>query len=230
MDEKMTTTRERKFIPLPDPCGIKSEIAFEATELKGETKEFVIGDLHYFDTNIILYGPRDFDSVEEMNQFMIDHWNSVVTNNDTVFVLGDFFDFDNCTDDEMCSVLDNLQGNIILIAGNHDRGHLDRIRNYGIEVIEYPIIKDGFWFLSHEPMFVTEAAPYANIFAHVHLNPMYRTVSTRSFCVSAERIGYTPILLSRVKELVRKEAVLKNELSKSNNVVLFSDAEEDEND
>ena len=166
------------------------------------SREFAIGDLHFYDSNIILYNERPFSSVDEMNQFMIDQWNSVVNNNDIVFMLGDFFDFDHCDDIQVFEILDQLNGHIILIAGNHDRDNLDVFRAYGIEVIEYPIVKDGFWFLSHEPMFVTETAPYANIFAHVHTNPMYRTVSSRSFCVSAERHNYVPVLLSAIKKVV----------------------------
>ena len=88
------------------------------------------------------------------------------------------------------------------IVGNHDKGLEDDYRKYGIEVIEYPIILDGFWILSHEPMYVSEQSPYANIYGHVHNNPMYKTVSSRSYCVSVERIGYRPIELDKVKREV----------------------------
>jgi calcineurin-like phosphoesterase family protein len=185
------------------PMADEDMMVLREEEVECGSREFVIGDHHFGDPNIIPYNNRPFVSVEEMNRFMIDQWNSVVTNNDTVFVLGDFFDFDHCDDIQVFEILDYLQGHIVLIAGNHDRGNLDVFRAYGIEVIEYPIIKDGFWFLSHEPMFVTETAPYANIFAHVHLNPMYKTVSSRSFCVSVERHDYKPVLLSEVKDAVR---------------------------
>ena len=187
-------------VQMPD----KDIVAMHEEEVTCGSREFVIGDLHFYDPNIIQYSPRDFTSVQEMNQFMASQWNSVVNNNDTVFMLGDFFDFDHCDDIQVFEILDQLNGHIILIAGNHDRGNLDVFRAYGIEVIEYPIVKDGFWFLSHEPMFVTETAPYANIFAHVHLNPMYKTVSSRSFCASAERHNYVPVLLSEAKRMVRE--------------------------
>jgi calcineurin-like phosphoesterase family protein len=194
------------FTPLHDPRGEKPETMNEVEPVMAKRhgrREFVIGDLHFYDPNIIIYQNRPFESVQEMNEYMIRQWNSVATNDDTVYVAGDFFDFHHCTKQEAYDILDRLNGNIVLIKGNHD-DHLDYFYEYGLTVIEYPILKDEFWILSHEPIFVTETAPYANIFAHVHLNPMYKTISTRSFCVSAERHNYTPVLLDDAKRAIRE--------------------------
>ena len=70
------------------------------------------------------------------------------------------------------------------------------------EVYFYPIIVDDFWIMSHEPMYINMNMPYANIFGHVHDNPIYKDFSKRSFCVCVERIGFRPILLSKIKEIV----------------------------
>ena len=163
-------------------------------------KEFLIGDPHFYDDNIRLYERPKFTTVKSMNYFMIDNWNRVVDKNDTVYVVGDFF-AQNCTEDDIIRIVNALNGHIILIVGNHDVPLLGILRKY-MDVIEYPIVKDGFWIISHEPMYVSENAPYANVFAHVHNNPMYKDVSSRSFCVSAERINYTPMLLEDVKKAV----------------------------
>lgn len=180
-----------------------NELVLTSTnQFQNEPREFVIGDNHFFDPNIIAFSPRNFSSVEEMNAYMVAQWNSVVTIYDDIFVLGDFFDCAHCDYEQVAEILSQLNGHKILIAGNHDLPYLDLYRKCGVEVIEFPIVKDEFWFLSHEPMFVTESAPYANIFAHVHTNPMYRTVSSRSFCVSAERHNYVPVLLSEAKIMV----------------------------
>lgn len=165
-------------------------------------KEFVIGDLHFFDKNIIRFGCRPFQSVLEMNEMLIKNWNGVVNKNDVVYVIGDFFDFGNCNIQDIHNTIAQLNGTIVLIVGNHDLPYVENLRTL-ITVIDYPIVKDGFWILSHEPMYVSMNTPYANIFAHVHKNPMYRDVSPRSFCASAERINYTPILLQDVYEMVR---------------------------
>ena len=104
----------------------------------------------------------------------------------------------------MCAdYLSQLKGYKILIVGNHDYISDDDKDN--LELIDYPIIFNKFWILSHKPMYVTESAPYANIFGHVHNNPMYKTVSSRSYCVSAERINYTPISFEEIKRQVMAE-------------------------
>ena len=163
------------------------------------SKTFVIADTHFGDDNIRKFENRPFDTVIQMTRGLIERWNETVSENDTVYVLGDF-----CVESEIKTVLaeNKLNGKIILIVGNHDKGFEDEYRKYGVEVIEHPIILDGFWILSHEPMYVSEQTPYANVFGHVHNNPMYKTVSSRSYCVSVERIVYRPIEFSEVKKAV----------------------------
>ena len=159
---------------------------------------FVIADTHFFGKNIMKYENRPFNTVEEMNNTFIHNWNSAVTKDDTVYMLGDFFDFDNCTYSQADDIVKKLNGKIVLILGNHDRNYVDFYRSQSnIIVEENPIIVDKYFMLSHEPMYVTVNSPYANIFGHVHSNPMYRDVSCRSFCACAERIGYAPIALDR---------------------------------
>lgn len=173
-------------------------------------KERVIGDLHFFGKEMLNIIPRPFSTVEAMNAYMIEAWNAETSPDDIVFVVGDFFDAQYCTKQEMFTILDSLNGTKILIVGNHDRPFVAWYKEYGMTVIEYPILKDQFWILSHEPQFVSEAAPYANIFAHVHLNPMYKDVSSRSICVSAERLNYRPMLLSEAKKKVMECANKEN--------------------
>lgn len=51
---------------------------------------FLIADTHFDDDNIRRYENRPFESITEMNKKLIENWNSVVTQNDEVYVLGDF--------------------------------------------------------------------------------------------------------------------------------------------
>lgn len=65
-------------------------------------------------------------------------------------------------------------------------------------VVDYPLIYDGFFILSHEPVYVNENMPYANIYGHVHSNPSFNDFSERSACVCVERTAYMPILIDAV--------------------------------
>lgn len=160
-------------------------------------KTFFIADTHFGHEAVINYENRPFKNSKEMTATLINNWNSVVSNEDTVFVLGDFSAYDKDTNMSICK---SLNGHKILVMGNHD---IEREKFYyecGFEsVCKYPIIYDNFWILSHEPMYISSNMPYANIFGHVHGNPIYTNYSKQSFCVSAERINYTPIEFNDIK-------------------------------
>ena len=79
---------------------------------------FVTSDTHFSHVNIIKYCNRPYASVEEMNNALIDNWNSVVKNDDLVIHLGDFAL--GRTIQDIKKHLDKLNGNKILILGNHD--------------------------------------------------------------------------------------------------------------
>ena len=86
------------------------------------SKTFVIADTHFGDDNIRKFENRPFDTVIQMTRGLIERWNETVSENDTVYVLGDF-----CVESEIKTVLaeNKLTGKIILIVGNHDKGFED---------------------------------------------------------------------------------------------------------
>lgn len=173
-------------------------------EYKLMGKDFFIADLHFGDSGIISYENRPFASAEEMEAELIKRWNNTVTEEDRIFVLGDFSFCDEAKNE---AILKNLKGHKLLIMGNHDRHFdCDAWRRQGFEeCIAFPVLYRDFYILSHEPVYLNVNMPYANLYGHVHNNPSYRTVSRQSFCLSAERIAYTPIpfeeICRRISEL-----------------------------
>jgi calcineurin-like phosphoesterase family protein len=70
------------------------------------------------------YCPRRSElwvNVKEMNQGLIDNWNSVVSSGDLVYHLGDFAFRKKGDTNAFQKIVDQLNGQIILIKGNHDR-------------------------------------------------------------------------------------------------------------
>lgn len=163
---------------------------------------YFAGDYHFNHSNIIKYCNRPFQNVEEMNNALIRNHNSVVKKNDTVFVMGDF-----ClgNKDIIKHFILQLNGRKILIMGNHDGYNYKFYMEAGFEeVYKYPIIYKDCFILSHEPLFMNENTPYANIYAHVHDNANFKNCTQQSFCTSLERIHYKPIRLENIIEEMQK--------------------------
>lgn len=79
---------------------------------------YFISDLHFGHKNILKYDNRPFFTITENDTTLINNWNSIVTDEDTVYILGDISWYDKC---KTLSILKSLKGSKILIIGNHDK-------------------------------------------------------------------------------------------------------------
>lgn len=116
-------------------------------------------DHHFYHKNIIQYTGRPFTSVAEMNQTILDKHNSLVTDEDIVYFLGDFA---FCSLNWQAGIFDKMRGRKYLILGNHDRKKEAMSKVGFIEVfdtldIEYQGIK---FRLCHYPFYPTEPGPF----------------------------------------------------------------------
>jgi len=75
-------------------------------------------DTHFDHANIMKYSKRPFTNVDEMNRNIVAEWNRVTASGDTVFHLGDFA---FGTPNDVKRFRDQLNGDIILVEGNHDK-------------------------------------------------------------------------------------------------------------
>ena len=102
---------------------------------------FFISDTHFDDEFAIPYFNRPFQSVDEMNVALVERWNNVVTDNDTVYHLGDFTTKDPS---HFTKWARQLNGNIRILPGNMDRLWLqDFAINERVQVIP-PLISLAF--------------------------------------------------------------------------------------
>lgn len=133
-------------------------------------KLFFTADQHFGHKNIIEYCARPFITVEEMNSTLVSAWNKVVTNEDTVYCLGDLFFKANRG--LITYVMSKLNGNIVLIKGNHDGELLKWINrtNFDIQKHDYLEIKlDGkLAVLSHYPFLTWNQKEKGSIQLHGH--------------------------------------------------------------
>ena len=134
-------------------------------------KIFYISDLHFGHANIVKFDKRPFNSVNEMDEALINNWNSVVTNEDTVMILGDF-----CwrLEEDWIKILDRLNGNKQLIKGNHDLKSMSKeLKSKFQDIKDYKEIKDNGKrvLLSHYPNPFYRGAYNLDIiclYGHVH--------------------------------------------------------------
>tara|TARA_R100000951_G_scaffold9486_1_gene8374 strand:- start:909 stop:1463 length:555 start_codon:yes stop_codon:yes gene_type:complete len=157
-----------------------------------------IADLHFGHKNMAI--KRGFSSVEDHDQHIIDCWNAIVNKYDLTFVLGDI----TMETDKFYHLLDQLNGRITVVMGNHDsrkKVHklLDKVENVA-GCIQY---KKGS-FLTHVPVHPMEFNYRMNFNIHGHIHD--KTVMKKLFgfipikdkrykCVSCEHINYTPVTL-----------------------------------
>lgn len=85
-----------------------------------------ISDLHLFHKNVTRAGKnfdnRPYKNIEEMNDDILKRWNNSVTNVDHVYICGDLiWKFNNDNRDEAMRILQEMNGNLHLIVGNHDK-------------------------------------------------------------------------------------------------------------
>ena len=159
---------------------------------------FFTSDHHFGHKQIIDFESRPFKDVDQMNESMIESWNSVVGSDDKVFHLGDFSFLNK---DATHHIVERLNGYKILILGNHDRG---RSRAWWLdtgfeEVSKYPLIYNDFFFLSHEPMYMNKHMPYVNVHGHIH-GQKYEGNNHFNICV--EHWNYKPLSFEQIRDAV----------------------------
>ena len=154
-----------------------------------------IADLHLGHLN--MSKRRNFETLEEHDEFIISEWNSVVGKKDLTYILGDI----SMETSNSYHLLDRLNGRKIVVLGNHDLSrdilnllnHVDKVSG----MIKYK----GIW-LTHCPIHPSELEFRAskNIHGHIHekvvmLNGL---PDHRYICVSCENVGYKPKTLHQL--------------------------------
>lgn len=112
-----------------------------------QNRKLYISDLHFGHTNVTKKG-KDFDNrgfkdLDEMHEAITKKWNANVHNSDHVFCCGDFaWKVNNNNFHFYKKLISNLNGNIHLIIGNHDKWLNDQFRKLFEEVVHYKELTD----------------------------------------------------------------------------------------
>lgn len=147
---------------------------------------------------------RPFKSVEEMTEALVNAWNSVVTDKDTVYHLGDFSFGRGSTFEIAESIFKRLNGHKNLMIGNHEslgrklpwesQMHYREIRETGdtkVVLMHYPLEDwNGRFHGAY------------HFHGHVHSTPskQFRYVRNR-IDVGVDNVGIKPLSFAEIKKI-----------------------------
>lgn len=130
-----------------------------------------ISDLHFDHANVIKFDNRPFETIEEMNAELIRRWNETVAKDDITYIIGDFCWY---TADRWEELLKQLNGNKVIIRGNHDlKQPPAKIKRLVQDYTDYKEITDNYRhvILCHYPIpfYKGSYAPWTFMLCgHVH--------------------------------------------------------------
>lgn len=180
---------------------------------------YIISDLHFNSENIIHYCGRPFANADDAREQMIQNWNAVVTDEDTVYVLGDFI---MGSPETVPEILARLNGHIVLVRGNHDtKAKLAQYAKFPekIEVKDIAFLSYGglYFVMCHFPLTSPEFLAMVQqdnsevvvLYGHVHDKVPFFTEENHTFNVSADVVGFIPQPISRFHKIVKTHFIQK---------------------
>lgn len=178
--------------------------------------KYYTGDLHFGHNNVLRFDNRPFKDIDEMDRVLIENWNSRITKNDQVYILGDVA-FHN--EKPYSWYLSQLKGQKHLIIGNHDRKLLkdNDAMQYFVSIDYYLEITDEKkrLILSHYPIaewngFHRESY---HLYGHIHnsTNGTYQYMKQFDRALNAGCMinGYMPVTFNQL--------IINNRVFKENN-------------
>jgi calcineurin-like phosphoesterase family protein len=182
---------------------------------------FLVSDTHFGHTGVCRFTRNDgvtklrpWDDPDEMDEEMIRRWNDRVRPNDKVYHLGDVV-----INRKALKTMARLNGDKVLIRGNHDIFRDDEYREYFRELRAYHVMNGCI--LSHIPVHVESLGRFGvNIHGHLHANRVKKIRGVnhktgellysdendvRYHCVCVEHTDFAPILLEDVYKRITDE-------------------------
>lgn len=182
-------------------------------------KIFFTSDLHFGHYNVIFkYDKRPFATIEEHDKGIIENWNKRVSKEDTVYILGDISWH---KDEETANLLRQLNGNKILIKGNHDRIGPEMKKCFSY-IKDYDEIKinNRMIILSHYPIlfYRNHLHDTLMLYGHLHnseedsiMNEVKELLKSKNSPHKMMNVGcmhtdYVPISYEEICEILDKES------------------------
>lgn len=162
------------------------------------SKIWLTSDTHFSHDKAFIWGPRGFSNVDEMNEIILENWNKTVSNEDTVYHLGDVI---LGNEENGLKYLSQLKGNIKIIIGNHDTSN--KLKKYSkipnIEILGYAyVIKYNkyHFYLSHYPTLT--GLTTINLYGHTHQHKNFYGDNPTMYHVGVDSHNCTPVNIDTI--------------------------------
>ena len=180
---------------------------------------WLISDTHFGHENILTFKREDgtpvrpeFDTVEQMDQCMLDHLNDMVKPGDSLYHLGDVY-FSKTRAAKALGYLKAMPFKKRLLLGNHDDGKDPILHEIFGKIDMWRIFKEHNALLTHVPIYPAEIRKvWYNIHGHIHEKP---APTDAHICVCVEHTGYKPVPIEEVMKGHNKKLKEGERCSKS---------------
>jgi len=153
--------------------------------------DFYTADFHLDHANILKHCKRPFGNVREMQGTIIKNWNSVVTEKDTVYILGDLWLTNSSASNKLQKILNTLKGTKHLILGNHDEMKPFTYLKFGLTSVHTSLVYRGDHFLCHDPAW-SNLVPDDWFVIHGHIHNLYK-FHKNCINVGVDQWNFTPV-------------------------------------
>ena len=167
---------------------------------------YFTSDLHFGHKNVISMCNRPFETVDQMNETLIKNWNSVVSEMDEIYILGDITLHRSWN--HIAKYLRDLNGKKSLIKGNHDKWLYDKKcdRSYFDIIVPYHEldIEGRKLVLCHYPIADWNGKYRGSIHLHGHVHSTHWSALQvsigRVYDVGVDANNYFPVSLDQIFE------------------------------
>ena len=182
---------------------------------------FLVSDTHFGHNGVCHFMRSDgetklrpWDTAEEMDEEMVRRWNDTVRPGDKVYHLGDVV-----INRKALGIMRRLNGDKVLIRGNHDIFRDDEYRQHFRELRAYHVLNG--MILSHIPLHEASLGRFGvNIHGHLHANRVMKArgvdaktgatlysdeIDPRYWCACVEQTDFAPILFEDAIKRIEAE-------------------------
>lgn len=194
---------------------------YQEEENKVEKRIFLTSDLHINHDRAFIYAPRGFQSVQEMNEALVQRWNEVVGPDDEVYMLGDAMLGDS---ESALEYMRQLNGAIHIVLGNHDTDNREKLYYSLPNVVEVALAaklkyKKHHFFMTHYPCMTGNLEKESltqctcNLYGHTHQKTNFYNDIPFMYHVGVDSHNCYPVLLDDIiKEMHEKVEECKSYL------------------